>query len=165
MPRMRRRACALLLALLVTGCGPTVDLAQGLKVEDVSTGWFDAGIVNGQNKLVPSITFSLRNVSTQTLATLQINALFRRVAEKEEWGSGFLTAAGSAGLGSGMTTTAFTIRSQTGYTGANQSREEMLNNTHFVDAEVELFAKYGATQWKRIGVYPVTRRLVTKAPS
>jgi len=162
---MRRCACALLLALLAWGCGPTVDLSQGLKVQDVSTGWFDAGIVNGQNKLVPSITFSLRNISTQRLSTLQVNALFRRVTEKEEWGSGFLTAAGSDGLASGTTSESFTIRSQTGYTGSNQSREEMLSNSHFVDAEVELFAKYGSTQWKRIGVYPVTRRLVTKAPS
>jgi hypothetical protein len=162
---MRRCACGLLLALLAWGCGPTVDLSQGLKVQDVSTGWFDAGIVNGQNKLVPSITFSLRNISTQRLSTLQINALFRRVTEKEEWGSGFLTAAGSDGLASGTTSDSFTIRSQTGYTGTNQSREEMLSNSHFVDAEVELFAKYGSTQWKRIGVFPVTRRLVTKAPS
>jgi hypothetical protein len=162
---MRRCACALLLALLAWGCGPTVDLSQGLKVQDVSTGWFDAGIVNGQNKLVPSITFSLRNISTQRLSTLQVNALFRRVTEKEEWGSGFLTAAGSDGLASGTTSESFTIRSQTGYTGSNQSREEMLSNSHFVDAEVELFAKYGSTQWKRIGVYPVARRLVTKAPS
>ena len=162
---MRRCVCALLLALLAWGCGPTVDLSQGLKVQDVSTGWFDAGIVNGQNKLVPSITFSLRNISTQRLSTLQVNALFRRVTEKEEWGSGFLTAAGSDGLASGTTSESFTIRSQTGYTGSNQSREEMLSNSHFVDAEVELFAKYGSTQWKRIGVYPVTRRLVTKAPS
>jgi hypothetical protein len=55
-----------------------------------------------------------------------------------------------------------TIRSKTGYTGANQTREEMLGNSHFVDAEVELFAKYEATQWKRIGQYPITRMLITK---
>jgi hypothetical protein len=28
--------------------------------------------------------------------------------------------------------------------------------------EAELFAKYGSTQWKRIGGYPVTRRLITR---
>jgi hypothetical protein len=38
----------------------------------------------------------------------------------------------------------------------------MLRNSHFVDATVELFAKYGSAQWKRIGQFPVTRQLLTK---
>jgi hypothetical protein len=159
------RACArvLFLAVLVcVACGPTVDLSKGLQVLNVSTGWFDAGIVNGQNKLVPSMSFELRNASSQRLLVLQVNALFRRVTEKEEWGSGFLTVVGSEGLAPGATTPALTVRSQNGYTGADQTRDDMLHNSQFVDAEVELFAKYGSTQWKRIGEYPVARRLITK---
>ena len=85
-----------------------------------------------------------------------------RSEEKEEWGSSFVTAAGSDGLAAGAATTLQVIRSRTGYTAANQSREEMLANSHFVDAVVELFAKYGSTQWKRLGEYPVARRLITK---
>jgi hypothetical protein len=46
-----------LLAVLVSGCGPKVDLAKGLEVVVVSSGWFDAGMVSGQNKIVPSVTF------------------------------------------------------------------------------------------------------------
>lgn len=157
------RVPALLLLLVVcAGCGPTVDLVANLQVLDVSTGWFDAGIVNGQNKLVPSIAFSLKNNSDQKLKTLQVNVLFRRVTEKEEWGSGFVTVAGSGGLAAGASSSPITIRSQLGYTGSEQSREEMLRNDHFVDAQVELFAKYDSVQWKRLGEYPVTRRLITK---
>ena len=152
-----------LLALVAwSGCGPPIDLTKGLQVLNVSTGWYDAGIVNGHNKLVPSISFQLKNVSDQTLSTLQVNALFRRMTEKDEWGSGFLTVAGSAGLALGATTQPLIVRSQLGYTGTDQSREEMLRNSHFVDAEVELFAKYGSTQWTRIGEYLVTRRLLTQ---
>ena len=151
-----------LLLLVCVGCGPTVDLATSLEVKDTSSGWFDLGIVNGQNKLVPSITFSLKNNSDQSLAVLQVNALFRRVNEKDEWGSGLVTAAGSSGLAPGAATPPLTIRSQLGYTGSEQSREDMLRNSHFVDATVELFAKYGSTQWKRIGQFPVTRQLLTK---
>jgi hypothetical protein len=159
------RACARILflaALVCAACSPTVDLSKGLEVLDVSTGWFDAGIVNGQNKLVPAISFKLKNVSNQTLSVLQINALFRRVGEKEEWGSGFLTVVGSEGLAPGATTPVLTVRSQNGYTGADQTREDMLHNSQFVDAEIEFFAKYGSTQWKRIGEYVVSRRLITK---
>jgi hypothetical protein len=156
------RSVSLLVFACAAACGPTVDLAQGLHVEVVDTGWFDAGIVNGQNKLVPSVTFTLKNTSNQKLATLQVNALFRRVTEKDEWGSGFVTAAGSSGLAPGTTTPPITIRSQLGYTGSDQSRQEMLANSHFVDAKVEIFAKYGAAQWTRMGEYPITRRLIEK---
>jgi hypothetical protein len=147
--------------LLSFGCGAAVDLKQGLQVEVQQTGWFDAGIVNGQNKLVPMVTFRLRNVSGQRLSMLQVNALFRRVTEPDEWGSGLVTAAGSAGLPPGATTDPLTVKSQLGYTGVDP-RQEMLKNTHFVDAKVELFAKYGSTQWVRVGEYPITRELIMK---
>jgi len=162
--RFRLRACLFCLLLLSSACGPTVDLTKGLQILDVSSGWFDAGIVNGQNKLVPSVTFTLKNTSTQKLATLQVNALFRRVTEKDEWGSGFVTAAGSSGLAPGATTPPMTIRSQLGYTGSDQSRQEMLGNSHFVDAKVEIFAKYGSAQWTPMGEYPITRKLIEKPP-
>jgi hypothetical protein len=162
--RMRALVRLLFLVAFVwcAGCGPAVDLTKGLQVTVVGTGWFDVGIVNGQNKLVPSVTFTLKNVSEKTLSTLQVNALFRRVTENDEWGSGFLTVAGSNGLAPGASTQPLTVKSPLGYTGSDQSRQEMLQNSHFVDAKVELFAKYGSTQWTRLGSYPIERKLITK---
>jgi len=165
MARMRASATLLLLliALLASpACGPTVDLTKGLQVELLDTGWFDRGIVNGQTKLVPSATFTLKNVSDQKLVTIQVNALFRRVSEDEEWGSGFKTVVGSEGLAPGATTPPIAIRSELGYTGSDQSRQEMLQNSHFVDAKMELFAKYASTQWVKIGIYPIERKILTK---
>jgi hypothetical protein len=160
------RVCAPLLLLLAivssVACGPTVDLTKGLQVIIINTGWYDLGIVSGQNKLVPTVIFRLKNVSDRKLVTLQINALFRRVSENSEWGSGFLTVVGTAGLAPGATTAPVTIRSQLGYTGSDQSRQEMLQNTHFVDAKVELFGKYGSTQWVQLGSYPITRQILVK---
>lgn len=161
---MRAPACLLLLVLTVieSACGPNVDVKDGLQITVVNTGWFDAGIVNGQNRLVPAITVTVKNVSRQTLPVVQINALFRRVTEADEWGSAFQTVAGSEGLAPGATTQPVTLQSTRGYTGADQSREEMLHNSHFVDAKVELFAKYGSTQPTRMGEYPITRQLIAK---
>ena len=159
------RACAplVLIALFVcAGCSPPVDLTTGLQIKNVTTGWFDAGIVNGQNKLVPSVTFSIKNVSDQKLVALQVNAVFRRVTEKDEWGSGFLMVSGSEGLAPGMESGPLTMRSQLGYTGSDQTREDMLRNSHFVDAEVELFAKYASEQWKRVAESMISRLLITK---
>lgn len=160
-----RAFVSLVLALaalaISSACGPSVDLKQALQVENVSTGWFDAGIVDGKNKLVPAISFQLKNVSNQTLRTLQVNAIFRRVTEKDEWGSAFLTVAGSEGLAPGATPPPIPLKAQLGYTGT-ESRQEMLQNSQFVDAKVELFAKYGSAQWTRLGEYPVARQLIAQ---
>jgi hypothetical protein len=154
--------CILALAFACAGCGPTVDLPTGLQVTIVNTGWYDAGIVNGQNKLVPAVSFTLKNVSDRKLVSLQANALFRRVSENDEWGSELVIAAGSGGLAPGASTGVLMAKSPRGYTGSDQSRQDMLQNSHFVDAKVDLFAKYGSTQWTRLGSYPITRQLLTK---
>jgi hypothetical protein len=152
---------ALFAAVLTASCGPTVDLTKGLQVTDVSTGWWDAGIVNGQNKLVPSITFKFKNVSGQTLDVLQANVVFRRVTEDKEWGSSFVKITGTEGLTPGATTPSQTVRSQLGYTGS-EARQQMLANAQFVDAKIELYAKYGAIQWQKVGEYSVPRTLLEK---
>jgi len=150
-----------LAALATASCGPKVDLAKGLQVVDVSTGWWDAGVVNGQNKLVPSVTFKFKNVSEQTLPVLQANVVFRRVTEDKEWGSSFVKITGTEGLAPGATSESQTVKSQLGYTGS-ESRQQMLDNAQFVDAKIELFAKYGNIQWEKVGEYPVPRTLITK---
>jgi hypothetical protein len=150
-----------LAALATASCGPTVDLTKGLQVVDVSTGWWDAGIVNGQNKLVPSVTFKFKNVSDRTLDVLQANVVFRRVSEDKEWGSTFVKITGTEGLAPGATSETQIVKSQLGYTGS-ESRQQMLDNTQFVDAKIELFAKYGNIQWQKVGEYTVPRTLIAK---
>jgi hypothetical protein len=159
--RVRLRAC--LAGLLLTtsvACAPDVDLKKGLVIQDVATGWFDAGIVNGQNKLVPAISFKLKNVSDQKLKVIQVNVLFKRVNDPAEWGSGFLTVVGSAGLAPGAVTEALLVKSNLGYTGSDQTRQEMLQNSQFIDARAEFSAKYGSIQWARLAEFPVTRTLI-----
>jgi hypothetical protein len=151
------------LPILTAACGgPTVDLRQGLQVEVVSGGWYDAGIVNGQNKLVPAVNVRLRNTSDQKLPVLQLNVLFRQVNAKEEWGSSFQTVSGSQGLAPGATTDTLQAKSQNGYTGSGESRQEMLENSHFVDAKADIFAKYGSTQWVKVSEYTLPRLLITR---
>jgi hypothetical protein len=152
--------CLLLVSVPAAACSAPVDLTKGLQVQVLSTGWSDAGLVNGKNKLVPVISFTLKNVSDQTLRTLQVNVVFRRLSDPNgEWGSGFATAADS--LAPGATTMPLTIRSTLGYTGTD-ARADMLKNSQFVDAKIDLFAKYGATQWTRLGQYPIDRQLTVR---
>ena len=163
---MRASARVLVLALtsaLLGACGgPPVDLKQALQIDIVSTGWYDVGIVDGQNKLVPTVSFTVKNLSDQELVSLQMMASFFRVSDtSSEWGNNLVKAAGAPGLAPGATTGTLTIRSPLGYTGA-EPRADMLKNSHFVDATVKLVAKYGAIQWTHVKEVPIERQLVTQ---
>ena len=159
---MRPLMPLLLLAVLASaGCGPLVDLTKGLQVLDVSTGWHDDGVVDGKNKLVPSVTFEIKNISDQPLSVLQVNAVFRRVNDPTEWGAVFLAIPQSGPLQPGATTPALTIKSRLGYTGEDP-RSDMLKNSLFVDAKVEIYAKYASAQWARIAEYPIERQLTAQ---
>ena len=140
-------------------CGPGADVSTAIQVLEVSSGWYDAGIVNGQNKLVPSVTFKLKNISDKPVTTLQANVLFHRVNSPEEWGSGFLRVAGSQGLQAGATSEPLTVKSDLGYTGT-ETRADMLKNSQFVDAKVRILAKAGSNYWHPLGEYPIERRLI-----
>jgi hypothetical protein len=158
---MRLFCLTILLALTGAACGPDVDLKSSLKIDGVSTGWADLGVINGQNKIVPSITFTFTNTGARAVTTLQANVIFRRVAEEEEWGAGFMRVNGSDGLAAGESSKPLTVRSTLGYTGT-EPRAQMIANKAFVDARAQVFAKYGSTQWTLIGEFPIERRLIAK---
>ena len=162
MRRMLLFALTLVTTLCGASCGRSIDLATGLRVDGLATGWLDAGLAQGLNKLVPAVSFALTNVSPETLPLLQVNAVFRRAGQTGEWGARFATAH-SQGLAPGASTQTLTLASDLGYTGADP-RDAMLHNTQFVDADVDLFAKYSSTQWVRLGTFRVHRQLIAALP-
>jgi hypothetical protein len=154
-------AAVLLGAVLVAGC-ESRDVQTDLKVVNVQTGWFDAGIVeSGMNKLVPSVSLELQNVSDREIASVQLNAVFRRVGEQESWGDHFVRAIDANGLDAGATTNPIVLRSTLGYTGS-EARAQMLQNEKFVDARVEVFGKHGRRTWAKMGEFTIERRLLTE---
>ena len=150
-----------LVALLAAGCGPALDVAAALRLESVSTGWVDLGRVGESNKLVPAIEFTVKNASDRTLAPVHVNAVFRREGDASEWTNGMVTAAGSAGLPPAAETQKLVIKGAVGYTGTD-AQWDLLQNSHFVDATVDVFARYGARQWTRVGEYRVARRIIER---
>ena len=155
-----RLSAALLAALLAAAC-ESRDVQTDLKVVNVQTGWFDSGIVEGgMNKLVPSISLELQNVSDREIASVQLNAVFRRVGEAESWGDHFVRAIDASGLDAGGTSPPIVLRSTFGYTGA-QARAQMLQNKEFVDAHVEVFGKHGRRTWAKMAEFTIDRRLLT----
>jgi hypothetical protein len=159
------RACWIALAwlcsaCLVAGCSRSVDLSHALQVHAVTSGWIDTHTVDGKTKVVPTFSFTLKNRSDQKLAMLQVNALFRRVGDEGEWGTSFVTAAGADGLGPGDATP-LTVTSPVGYTGSD-SRTGLLAHSQFVDARVDVFARYGSAQWTRLGRFHIARELLNR---
>jgi hypothetical protein len=146
--------------LLFAGCAAR-EVEKELKVIDVRTGWYDLGIVEGQNKLVPSVSLKLTNISAEPIGGVEIQALFRRVDEDKIWGDHFIRAIGRDGLDPAATTSLIVLRSPRGYTGS-QSRLKMLESPQFVDARVSIFGKQGSRNWVKMGEFPIDRQLLTE---
>ena len=152
-----------LAALLTISCGASVDAVASVEPIDVVTGWFDDGIIQGgKNKLVPSVSMKLRNKTGKELKAIQINAIFRRVGEKEMWGEYFGWAIPrTEPLPAGAETKLLVMHSTLGYTG-DQPRMQMLQNREFVDAKVEIYLKQGSKVLAKLAEYPIQRQLITK---
>ena len=149
----------LMLAILFTAaCDAPVDVTKAVQVDVTTSGWRFAGVVDGKNKIVPSVSLTLKNVSGQTLNALQTNAVFRLASSNAEIGADFRPASGSSGLPAAASTEKITLKSSLGYTGTDPV-EELLNNSKFSDAKVEVFVKAGSGQWTRLGEFPIARQL------
>jgi hypothetical protein len=152
----------LTLALAAAGCGRGADLATAGKIGDVTTGWYDAGVTeDGKNKLVPSISFRNTNAGQGTLGSTQLNLIFKRVTDTEEWTTSFVRGIGTDGLAPGASTPPIVVRAQQGYTGT-QARLTMLQNAQFVDFKVEVFGKHASATWVKLGEYKIDRQLLTR---
>ena len=146
----------------IAGCTPR-NLQQDLELVDVRTGWFDAGVIeNGDNKLVPSVSLKLKNVSAEEIGGVQMNAVFRDVGDEAVTGEHFVSAVSSSEpLAPGAATRDIVLRAKAGYTGT-ESRAQMLKNSRFIDRRVTILVKHGRTNWTRLAEIPIDRQLLTE---
>jgi hypothetical protein len=145
--------------LIVSGCGQSVDLKQALQVTDVSSGWFDAGVQNGLNKLVPSVTFTLKKNGDVNLSSVSLNLTFMFTDTKEHADDVYVQSVAF----DGAQTKPIVVRGQWGYTASPpQTRAQMLENSHFRDMEVQIFAKQSSSQWIELQRVKIARQLLTE---
>jgi hypothetical protein len=146
-------------ALSAAACGKAADLKQATHITDVSSGWFDAGIQDGKNKLVPSVTFRITKTPAVDLSSLSLNVVFRVSGEQEHWDDVFVQRVDF----NGDSTDPITVRSQFGYTGdPPQTRADMLKNSQFRDMESQIFAKQSSSQWVELQSVKIVRQLLTQ---
>ena len=149
----------LLAGFVVAGCRSPIDIKTALQVTDVTTGWFDAGIVDGKNKLVPSVSFRLRNTSDQQLDAVSINLVFEFADTGDDNEEIFKQRIPFQNTQTEM----ITVRSQIGYTGEPpQTRADMLKNSNFRDMNAVIFVRQAAAQWVELHRVRIDRQLLTQ---
>lgn len=159
-PRTLVIAAFLAAASLAAGCGSSGTVAD-LEFVPVTSGYFDAGVVNGENKIVPSITFTLRNKGTAPVNTIQLNTHFQAEGADGTMDEVLTRAVGTDAIEPGAATPPITVRAKVGYTSL-ASRADMLTNNLFRDVRVRVFGKAGSEQWTLIHEFVVDRRILTQ---
>lgn len=159
-PRTLAIAALLAAASLAAGCGSSGTVAD-LEFVPVTSGYFDAGVVNGENKIVPSFTFTLRNKGAAPVGTIQLNTHFQAEGADGTMDEVLTSAVGADAIEPGASTPPITVRAQVGYTSL-ASRADMLTNNLFRDVRVRVFGKAGSEQWTLIHEFVVDRRILTQ---
>ena len=164
----RALACALLGASLLPAAGCNqVDLATALTMEELTSGYYDAGVTElGANKLVPSLTFRLKNASAESVNAIDLVVFFWGVEfeEPKELDEIILRAIGSEGLAPGTATEPIVVRSKQGFALEQQARSELFNHRLFRDVTAKIFLKRGG-RLVPFGEYTIERRLLLAPPT
>ncbi len=145
------------------GCN-SVDLNTQVKVVDISSGYYDNGLTAaGLNHLVPSITFSVRNISDREVSSIDMVVMYWAQGQDAEQDEALLKVVAGSGLPAGATSEPIVSRSKIGFTLASP-RAELFNHSLFRDWIVKLFLKRGG-KIVPAGEYKVEHRLLLSAPT
>ena len=165
---MLRRSAVLVLASLWLianwGCGPEPDLTAALKVVPQISGYYDDGIVQagpdiGKTRILPSVTFQIKNEGALPLEYVDITVIFRNAEQEKD--SKLLHTIGRDPLAPGASTESVTVRSEVGYTAPIAAPDFFLQSG-FVDFKVKIFARRHGIN-ALLGEITVERRLLPAA--
>jgi len=167
MPSRLHAALVLSLALIGTSCGPQVDLTK-LEVADVFSGYYDFGVVpdgphKGENKLVPQLSFRLKNNGAVAVDHVALTVSFWQVGADGENDSKEITGIGGTEVPPGASSDTLLVRSQVGYT-TPAARSELFNHSMFKDFTVKFFAKRSG-KIVPIGEHTIDRRIIPQTTS
>jgi hypothetical protein len=153
-----RRAVACALLALAAGCR-SHDASRELAVSDVQTYWIVDSPQGGENYVAPAVRFRLKNVSGETIGSVQARARFPAADQGEEpWGSiQEQVSTWQRPLPAGKETVV-TVRSAGRY-HAKAEPEAILRSPAFKDPRVEIYVRIGSSNWAMLGERAVERRI------
>jgi hypothetical protein len=141
--RLSLLAVALIAFVAAPACGPSADL-HALKVTDVISGYWDAGLKDGKNYLVPSVTFRLENSSAVGITGLELNVGYWRDGADGEWDSTLVQKIGNDSIPAGTKSDPVTVRCSVGYT-LEGARADFFSNSLYRDVTAKIFGHRGGT--------------------
>src|SRR5690242_13264204 len=115
---MRRAAGVFGLAAFLSAsvaCGPAVDIKK-LTVVETLTGWYDDGPKNGLNRLVPTLTFRLKNESATPANRVELTVAFWKDGDDGEWDGREIVGIGATPIDPGATTEPLMVRATVAFT-------------------------------------------------
>lgn len=162
-PGGRRAAAAVLAAgaLLTTpACSDPVDIQETFAVAEFAGGYFDGGIVDGKNRLLPAATFRIENRTAESVGPFSVNVLFKQVSDDTEFDDVFLQR---VEFTEGNRTREISARADTGITGdPPQSRADMLQRADFPDMRAVIYVKQSSSTWVEIARHDLPRQLIAR---
>ena len=141
-------------------CGARVDLSA-LQVTDTFTGWYDNGIKDGKNHLVPSVNFRLKNTGDTPASYVQLTVSFWFQGADGEYDAREVTGISDTPIPPGGTSEPILVRASFGYT-LEQPRAELFTHSMFKDVTARVIAKRDG-RLVRIGEVAIDRRLIPHA--
>jgi hypothetical protein len=142
-----------------TACGPRIDLTK-LVVADTFTGWYDNGVKDGLNQMVPSLTFRLENTGTVPANHVQLSISFWMDGADGEYDGREVVGIGADPVPPGGSTEPILVRAAYGFT-LEQPRAELFNHSQFRDVTARILAKRDG-KIVRIGEVRIDRRLIPR---
>ena len=159
---MRSIAGAIGLAVFLSAsaaCGPAVDIKK-LSVVDTLTGWYDDGSKDGLNRLVPTVTFRLKNDSDIPANRVSLTIAFWKDGDDGEWDGREVMGIGPTPIGPGATTEPLLVRATVAYTLQPPSaRDDLFVHSMFKDVTARIIAKRDG-KLERIGEVRIDRRIL-----
>jgi len=149
---------ALAAVVAAPACGPSVDLSKAVEIQVVQSGFFDAGIVNAQIRMLPDVKFTLKNSGTAPLSNVQLFVTFTKEGADGEIDSMMAPGIGTQPLAPGESTAPIAIRCPHGY-ALDGARADMFTNSQYSDVIVKVFGKQRAS-FQPIGQFKIDRRII-----
>lgn len=155
---------ACLAAALGSGACQSVDLSKSLKVDPILTGYYDDGLLDGWNHLIPDLTFRVKNTGTQPIsAGVRLSVSFWFNAEPDGENDSIVLPVIETRLDPGAETVVFTARAPHGFR-LEGPRADLFSNSRFKDMTAKVFAQRRGTIY-RLGDFPIDHQIIPHADS
>lgn len=150
-----------LFALLLACRAP--DPKRELEVRDLETYWAIDPTRGDTQYVAPVVRFHLKNLGAKPQPSIQATATFRRKGEEAvSWGSDWKQVTPSSKPLAPGQEVFVELKSDARYYSTG-SATSMFEHALFKDANVEVFVRIGASEWTKLAVADVERRIGSKS--